>query len=88
MSQTHTIRLIDDDIRLGLRCQPDSCPLARAMTRDLGVHCEVGLSMAMVNGWTCVSLPKIATDWRRRFDEAILFRSLRIRPITFQITLP
>jgi hypothetical protein len=87
MSTTYDVSVTADDIRDGVKGSTAHCALALAMSRAINTSCQVGLFTCIFDGGH-IELPDDAIAWRERFDTARWFRSLRVRPFTFQLTIP
>lgn len=80
------INVTAEDIRLGKRGTPNSCPIARAIKRRL-TNRDVWVSDSEV--WVkvpfrrYVDLPKEARDFVKDFD-----RSRDVKPFSFNLELP
>ena len=82
-----TISVTREDIEQGRRCDPDCCPVGRALSRAGVVHFGVVGPTVMVaddaEHATGLPLPTAVKDWILDFDGA-----QPVEPITFDLTLP
>jgi hypothetical protein len=82
-----TISVTKEDIKHGKRCDPDCCPIGRALSRAGIVHFGVVGPTVMVaddsDHATGLPLPKEVKDWILEFDGAG-----PVEPITFDLILP
>jgi hypothetical protein len=62
------INVTSEDIKNGIRWSPSSCALTLAIGRARGESVSVGITCVMI-GEEFFSLPQIARDFRRKFDD-------------------
>lgn len=85
MSKRIRVEVTKQDIRLGKRCVPEYCAIARAACRAFGVSMssrklQVGLSSIMLGGrW--FAMPNRAMKFIERLDA-----KKSVKPITFYAT--
>lgn len=81
------IEITQEDIRHGCRCDPDCCPVGRALSRAGVSHFGVlGPAVVIADGEqhvTFMQLPEEVTEWILSFD-----RFEPVRPFTFELGLP
>ncbi len=81
------IEVTQQDIEQGRRCDPDCCPVGRALSRagvtHLGVSGTVVVSDDGDRHASFLMLPEEVRDWILRFDECE-----PVNPITFELVLP
>ncbi len=82
-----TIRITREDIENGRRCDPDCCPVGRALSRSGVGHLGVvgsGVMMMDERHYTeVVPLPVAVTDWILAFDG-----KRPVEPISFELVIP
>jgi hypothetical protein len=71
------VHVTQDDIDHGQRISSTNCPVARAMSRDLGVTVHVGWGDVLIGNQRYV-LAEIADEWAARFDNRE-----KVEPLTF-----
>lgn len=78
------INVTPDDIAFGTPRSGLSCPIARAIKRELppGVNVSVGVETGMVSGLGVFHLPEKAREFIQRLD-----RRLSVKPIVFSIEI-
>lgn len=82
------IEVTKEDIAKGKRLQPESCPIARAMTRTLGRDVCVGAET-----WRWYDERKVAELYRELPLSAVVFRQrfdseLSVEPFHFFVNVP
>ena len=82
-----TIRITREDIENGRRCDPDCCPVGRALTRCGIEHFGVvgtGVMLMDERHYTeLVPLPIAVKDWILAFDG-----KRPVEPISFELVIP
>ncbi len=82
-----TITITRADIENGYRCDPDCCPIGRALSRAGVVHYDVADEGVVVNSGQRatkrLAWPEPVRDWIVAYDSR-----QPVEPITFEISLP
>lgn len=82
-----TIRITQEDIENGRRCDPDCCPVGRALLRSGVEHLGVVGSGVMImderHYTEVVPLPESVINWILAFDG-----KRPVEPISFELTMP
>ena len=76
------IIVTEEDIRKGSRGQADTCPIAYATCRALGVNRVYVDSEYLCYATDSCSLPDEATEFIRRFDTG-----MKVKPFEFEIEI-
>jgi hypothetical protein len=82
-----TITITHDDIRFGRHCDPDCCPVGRAISRAGIPHAGIIDGEVLVPGGphraTWLPLPRNVRNWMRDFDCHQV-----VQPISFELEVP
>ena len=84
-----TITVTEEDIANGKQGSSDSCPIALAMSRELGTGVHVGFTVANFrnpNGtYTFIQNPKVAQNFIMAFDG---YHMETVLPVSFEVEVP
>ena len=82
-----TITITKEDILNGRRCDPNSCPVGRALSRAGVSHFGViGPTVVIVDGQDrrrIMPLPENVSEWILEFDAC-----RQVKPLVFELALP
>ncbi len=81
------IAVTEDDIQNGRRCDPNACPVGRALSRAGVLHSGVlGPTVVVVDGQarpTVLPLPQSVSEWILEFDGC-----RQVQAFSFELALP